>query len=173
MATLDPFHGYKNATDDRLDDATVVLNAFHVVELAAQAVDEVRRLQLEIHGHRGREHDSLYGICTTQVKQRRDAFPVYFDTHRSTNGGAEANIGESTDSSSSSDASPRALRNRDHYRLRMLLTAGGLTHSASDRKSRLWLVLPGGRLRTSWLDQAAFVSGHDQLRPVAGVKVLQ
>lgn len=31
----------------------------------------------------------------------------------------------------------------------------------------LWLVLPDVRLRTSWLDQAAFVGGHYQLRPVA------
>lgn len=37
----------------------------------------------------------------------------------------------------------------------------------------LWLVLPDVRLRTSWLDQAAFVGGHYQLRPVAGFKVLQ
>ena len=28
VATLDPFHGYKNAIDDRLEDATAVLDAF-------------------------------------------------------------------------------------------------------------------------------------------------
>ena len=63
VATLDPFHGYKNAIDDKLADATAVLDAFHVVALAGRAVDEVRRrVQQEIHGHRGRAGDPLYGI---------------------------------------------------------------------------------------------------------------
>ncbi len=63
VATLDPFHGYKNAIDDQLDDAVAVLDAFHVVKLGTHAVDEVRRrVQQEIHGHRGRKHDPLYGI---------------------------------------------------------------------------------------------------------------
>ena len=61
VATLDPFHGYKNAIDDQLEDATAVLDAFHVVKLGTQAVDEVRRrVQQEIHGHRGRKNDPLY-----------------------------------------------------------------------------------------------------------------
>lgn len=65
VATLDPFHGYKNAIDDQLDDATAVLDAFHVVKLGTQAVDEVRRrVQQAIHGHRGRTHDPLYRIRT-------------------------------------------------------------------------------------------------------------
>jgi transposase len=63
VATLDPFHGYKNAIDDQLEDATSVLDAFHVVKLGGQAVDEVRRrVQQAIHGHRGRKDDPLYGI---------------------------------------------------------------------------------------------------------------
>ena len=63
VATLDPFRGYKNAIDDKLADATPVLDAFHVVALAGHAVDEVRRrVQQEIHGHRGRSGDPLYGI---------------------------------------------------------------------------------------------------------------
>jgi len=33
VATLDPFHGYKNAIDDELEDATAVLDAFHVIKL--------------------------------------------------------------------------------------------------------------------------------------------
>jgi len=65
VATLDPFHGYKKAIDDRLEDATAVLDAFHIVKLGTQAVDEVRRrVQQEIHGHRGRKNDPLYGIRT-------------------------------------------------------------------------------------------------------------
>ena len=35
IATLDPFHGYKNAIDDQLEDAIAVLDAFHVVKLAS------------------------------------------------------------------------------------------------------------------------------------------
>jgi len=63
VATLDPFHGYKNAIDDQLDDARAVLDAFHVVKLATGVVDEVRRrVQQDIHGHRGRKNDPLYRI---------------------------------------------------------------------------------------------------------------
>jgi transposase len=65
VATLDPFHGYKNAIDDQLDDAIAVLDAFHVVKLGTDAVDLVRRrVQQTIHGHRGRKGDPLYGIRT-------------------------------------------------------------------------------------------------------------
>lgn len=63
IATLDPFHGYKNAIDERLADAAVVVDAFHVVKLGTSAVDDVRRrVQQAIHGHRGRTGDPLYGI---------------------------------------------------------------------------------------------------------------
>ncbi len=40
---MDPFHGYKNAIDDQLDDAVAVLDAFHIVKLGTTAVDQVRR----------------------------------------------------------------------------------------------------------------------------------
>ena len=63
IATLDPFAGYKKALDDELDDATAVLDAFHVVKLGTQAVDEVRRrVQQNTLQHRGRKGDPLYGI---------------------------------------------------------------------------------------------------------------
>jgi transposase len=63
VATLDPFHGYKNAIDDELQDAIAVLDRFHVQQLATKMVDEVRcRVQLETLGHRGRRGDPLYGI---------------------------------------------------------------------------------------------------------------
>ena len=52
IATLDPFHGYKNAIDDQLQDAVSVLDAFHVVKLATQVVDDVRRrVQQDTTGH--------------------------------------------------------------------------------------------------------------------------
>ena len=200
VATLDPFHGYKNAIDDQLEDATAVLDAFHVVKLGTQAVDEVRRrVQQEIHGHRGRKSDPLYGIRTIlrcgiekltdrqrarlekaivaderhdevyvawqcaqrlrsaykaknpvegrliaeklltslptcpipeirrlgkTLKQWRDAFLAYFDTGRANNGGTEAINGLIE----LHRRIARGFRNREHYRLRMLLIGGGLTH---------------------------------------------
>ena len=63
IATLDPFHGYKNAIDDQLQDARSVLDAFHVVKLATQVVDDVRRrVQQDTTGHRGRRDDPLYRV---------------------------------------------------------------------------------------------------------------
>lgn len=200
VATLDPFHGYKNAIDDQLEDATAVLDAFHVVKLGTQAVDEVRRrVQQDIHGHRGRQGGPLYGIRTIlrcgaekltdrqrarldraiaaderhdevlvawlcaqrlrsayrakntvegrriaekllaalptcpipeikrlgkTLKQWRQAFLAYFDTGRANNGGTEAVNGLIE----LHRRIARGFRNRDHYRLRMLLIGGGLTH---------------------------------------------
>ena len=66
IATLDPFHGYKNAIDDQLADARSVLDAFHVVKLATAVVDDVRRrVQQDTCGHRGRRNDPLYRIRNT------------------------------------------------------------------------------------------------------------
>lgn len=63
VATLDPFHGYKNAIDDQLEDAVAVLDAFHVVKFGNDAVDQCRRrVQQDTLGHRGRKGDPLYGI---------------------------------------------------------------------------------------------------------------
>jgi transposase len=63
IAPLDPFRGYKNAINDQLEDARAMLDAFHVVKLATQVVDDVRRrVQQDIHGHRGRKHDPLYRV---------------------------------------------------------------------------------------------------------------
>ncbi|PFG43375.1 transposase [Isoptericola jiangsuensis] len=199
IATLDPFHGYKNAIDDQLQDATAVLDAFHVVKLAGQAIDEVRRrVQQATLGHRGRAGDPLYGIRNilraaperltdrqvnrlnraiaaddahdevlvawqaaqqirtayrlkdlTQgrrlaervlaslpscpipeiarlgrtLRKWRTAFLAYFTTDRSSNGGTEAVNGLIE----LARRIARGFRNRDNYRLRMLLVAGGLT----------------------------------------------
>jgi len=62
-AALDPFRGYANAIRDELPDAVAVLDAFHVVKLGTQVVDEVRRrVQQETLGHRGLKDDPLYKI---------------------------------------------------------------------------------------------------------------
>ena len=58
-----PSRDSKNAIDDQLQDATSVLDAFHIVKLAGDALDEVRRrVQQETLGHRGRKGDPLYQI---------------------------------------------------------------------------------------------------------------
>jgi len=60
---MDLFQGYKNAIDDQLQDATSVLDAFHIVKLAGDAPGEVRRrVQQDTTGHRGRKGDPLYQI---------------------------------------------------------------------------------------------------------------
>jgi transposase len=62
-AALDPFRGYANAIRDGLPDAVAVLDAFHVVRLGTQVVDEVRRrVQQDTLGRRGHKHDPLYKI---------------------------------------------------------------------------------------------------------------
>ena len=200
IATLDPFHGYKNAIDDQLQDAVAVLDAFHVVKLGTKAVDEVRcRVQQDTLGHRGRKGDPLYGIRTIlrcgqekltdrqkarldkalraddrhqevhaawqaaqqlraayqaehlaegrriaeqilatfgdspipeirrlgrTLKQWRTAFLAYFHTERSSNGGTEAINGLIE----LHRRIARGFRNRENYRLRMLLIGGGLNH---------------------------------------------
>lgn len=62
-AALDPFRGYANAIRDELPDAVAVLDAFHVVKLGTQVVDEVRRrVQQETLQRRGHKDDPLYKI---------------------------------------------------------------------------------------------------------------
>lgn len=57
------------------------------------------------------------------VRRWRDVFPAYFTTSRSNNGGTEAlNVIIELHRRLA-----RGYRNRDNYRLRMLLAAGGLT----------------------------------------------
>jgi transposase len=62
-AALDPFRGYANAIRDGLPDAVAVLDAFHVVRLGTQVVDEVRRrVQQDTLGRHGHKDDPLYKI---------------------------------------------------------------------------------------------------------------
>jgi len=60
---MDGFTGYKSAAAEALPDAVAVMDPFHVVALAGDALDRCRqRLQQETCGHRGRTGDPLYGI---------------------------------------------------------------------------------------------------------------
>jgi hypothetical protein len=62
-AALDPFRGHANAIRDGRPDAIAMLDAFHVVRLGTQVVDEVRRrAQQDTLGRRGHKHDPLYQI---------------------------------------------------------------------------------------------------------------
>ena len=63
VTALDPFVGYATALRTTLPQAVRVLDAFHVVKLGFDAVDQVRRrVQHETTGHRGRRDDPLYRI---------------------------------------------------------------------------------------------------------------
>jgi transposase len=61
VVAMDGFTGFKTATAEELPEATVVMDPFHVVRLAGDALDHCRRrVQQELHGHRGRKDDPLY-----------------------------------------------------------------------------------------------------------------
>jgi transposase len=63
LAALDPFRGYATALATTLTEAGRVLDAFHVVRLGNDVVDQVRRrVQQETLGHRGHKHDPLYQV---------------------------------------------------------------------------------------------------------------
>jgi hypothetical protein len=63
---MDGFTGFKTATAEELPDATAVMDPFHVVRLAGDALDRCRRrVQLAIHGHRGMKNDPLYSARRT------------------------------------------------------------------------------------------------------------
>ncbi len=84
VVAMDGFTGFKTATTEELPDATTVMDPFHVVRLAGDALDRCRRrVQQAIHGHRGRTSDPLYsarrtlhtgaGLLTDRQKDRLTA----------------------------------------------------------------------------------------------------
>jgi transposase len=61
VVAMDGFTGFKTAATEELPDAVAVMDPFHVVRLAGDALDQCRRrIQQAIHGHRGRKDDPLY-----------------------------------------------------------------------------------------------------------------
>jgi transposase len=61
VVAMDGFAGFKTATTEELPQAVSVMDPFHVVRLAGDALNECRRrVQQELHGHRGRKGDPLY-----------------------------------------------------------------------------------------------------------------
>ena len=61
VVAMDGFTGFKTATSQELPQAVAVMDPFHVVRLAGDALDRCRRrVQQDLHGHRGRTSDPLY-----------------------------------------------------------------------------------------------------------------
>jgi hypothetical protein len=84
VVAMDGFTGFKTATTEELPDAVAVMDPFHVVRLAGDALDKCRRrVQQALHGHRGRTGDPLYSarrmlhtgaaLLTERRHQRLDA----------------------------------------------------------------------------------------------------
>lgn len=66
VVAMDGFTGFKTATTEELPDAVAVLDPFHVVRLAGDALDRCRRrVQQNTCGHRGRTGDPLYSVRRT------------------------------------------------------------------------------------------------------------
>ncbi len=81
VVAMDGFTGFKTATTEVLPDAVAVMDPFHVVRLAGDALDQCRRrAQQHTRGHRGRKGDPLYaarrtlhtgaGLLTDKQKER-------------------------------------------------------------------------------------------------------
>ena len=61
IVAMDGFTGFKSTAAEELPDARAVMDPFHVVHLAGDALDECRRrIQQELHHRRGRATDPLY-----------------------------------------------------------------------------------------------------------------
>ena len=84
VVAMDGFTGFKTAAAEEVPDAVAVMDPFHVVRLAGNALDECRRrVQLATCGHRGRKTDPLYAsrrtlqtgadLLTDKQKTRLDA----------------------------------------------------------------------------------------------------
>ncbi len=66
VVAMDGFTGFKTAAAEELPTAVAVMDPFHVVRLAGDALDECRRrVQLEVVGHRGHKGDPLYAARRT------------------------------------------------------------------------------------------------------------
>ena len=66
VVAMDGFTGFKTATTEELPDAVAVMDPFHVVRLAGDALDRCRRrVQQAVWGHRGYRGDPLYSARRT------------------------------------------------------------------------------------------------------------
>ena len=66
VVAMDGFTGFKTAAAEELPSAVAVMDPFHVVRLAGDALDGCRRrVQQATCGHRGRKGDPLYSSRRT------------------------------------------------------------------------------------------------------------
>ena len=66
VVAMDGFTGFKSAAAEELPDAVAVMDPFHVVRLAGEALDRCRRrVQQDTRGHRGMKGDPLYAARRT------------------------------------------------------------------------------------------------------------
>jgi transposase len=66
VVAMDGFTGFKTAAVEAMPDTVTVMDPFHVVRLAGDALDRCRqRVQQDLHGHRGRKGDPLYAARRT------------------------------------------------------------------------------------------------------------
>ena len=81
---MDGFTGFKTAAAEEVPHAVAVMDPFHVTRLTDDALDLCRRrVQQQLHGHRGRKNDPLYAtrrvlhtgsdLLTDKQKQRLEA----------------------------------------------------------------------------------------------------
>ncbi|SDN99705.1 Transposase [Klenkia soli] len=81
VVAMDGFSGFKTATAEELPEAVPVMDPFHVVRLTGDALDRCRRrVQQDLHEHRGRATDPLYrarrtgaDLLTARQRQRLTA----------------------------------------------------------------------------------------------------
>ncbi len=79
-AVIDPYQPYATALANEVPDAKLVVDHFHVIRLANQALDEVRRrVQHATMGHRGRKGDPLYRIRRRLLLAREKLSDDAFD----------------------------------------------------------------------------------------------
>ena len=87
VVAMDGFSGFKTAAAEELPDAVAVMDPFHVVRLAGEALDKCRRrVQQATLGHRGRKGDPLYGARRTLstgadllTEKQKDRLAALFD----------------------------------------------------------------------------------------------
>jgi transposase len=84
VVAMDGFTGFKTAAAEEIPDAVAVMDPFHVVRLAGDVLDRCRRrIQQDLHGHRGLAGDPLYrarrtlhtgaDLLTDKQRERLDA----------------------------------------------------------------------------------------------------
>jgi transposase len=66
VVAMDGFTGFKTVAAEELPDAVAVMDPFHMVRLAGDALDKCRqRVQQAARGYRGRSGDPLYAARRT------------------------------------------------------------------------------------------------------------